>query len=181
MHLWSTLKEYEKFKIKLPPVLGAIPLPIWSSTCHYHMFVYPPVPTHMHQSVRTDCINIFVSSVKICECFPKMKVQSSKFSQWIQWFYKNIWFKERSKIENQNPQALKVKWSHASQNFTHQHKVMHSFPSGKVKLVKHVKIYHAFISAFKVKANHRFSCIQTCIHSKNHKFKNGFMILWYKI
>jgi len=43
---------------------------------------------------------------------------------------------------------------------------MHSFPSGKVKLVKHVKIYHAFISVFKAKANHRFSCIQTCIHSK---------------
>ena len=41
------------------------------------MFVYPPVPTHMHQNDRTDCINIFVSSVKICECFPKMKVQSS--------------------------------------------------------------------------------------------------------
>jgi len=26
--LWSALKEYEKFKIKLPSVLGAIPLPI---------------------------------------------------------------------------------------------------------------------------------------------------------
>jgi len=59
------------------PVLGAIPLPIWSLTCHHHLFVYPPVPTHMHQNVRTDWINIFVSSVKICECFPKMKVQSS--------------------------------------------------------------------------------------------------------
>ena len=133
------------------PVLGAIPLPIWSLTCHYHMFVYPPVPTHMHQSVRTDCINIFVSSVKICECFPKMKVQSSKFNQWIQWFHKNIWFKERSKIANQNPQALKVKKSHVSQNFMHQHKVMHSFPSGKVKIAKYLK---------------HISCIHRCIQSK---------------
>jgi len=41
------------------------------------MFFHPPIPTHMHQNVRTDRINNFVSSVKICECFPKMKVQSS--------------------------------------------------------------------------------------------------------
>jgi len=52
---------------------------------------------------------------------------------------------------------------------------MHSFPSEKVKLVKHVKIYHAFISAFKAKANHRFSCIQTCIHSKIINLK---MVSW---
>jgi len=57
----------------------------------------------------------------------------------------------------------------------HKHKVMHSFPSEKVKLVKHVKIYHAFISAFKAKANHRFSCIQTCIHSKIINLK---MVSW---
>jgi len=96
-----------KFKIKLPPVLGAIPLPIWSLICHHHMFVYPPIPTHMHQNVRIDCSNNFVSSVKICEYF--FQNESSKCNQWIQWFYKNIWFKERSKITNQNPQALKVK------------------------------------------------------------------------
>jgi len=41
------------------------------------MFVHPPIPTHMHQNVRIDRINNFVSSVKICECFLKMKVQSS--------------------------------------------------------------------------------------------------------
>jgi len=52
---------------------------------------------------------------------------------------------------------------------------MHSFPSEKVKLVKHVKIYHPFISAFKAKANHRFSCIQTCIHSKIINLK---MVSW---
>jgi len=74
LHLWSTLEEYEKFKIKLPSTLGAIPLPIGSLTYHHHVLVHPPIPTHMHQNVRTDCINIFVSSVKICECFPKIKV-----------------------------------------------------------------------------------------------------------
>jgi len=60
------------------------------------MFVYPSIPTHMHQNVRTDRINNFVSSVKICECF--FQNENSKFNQWIQWFHKNIWFKERSKI-----------------------------------------------------------------------------------
>jgi len=30
------------------------------------MFVYPPIPTHIHQNVRTDRINNFVSIVKIC-------------------------------------------------------------------------------------------------------------------
>jgi len=60
----------------------------------------------------------------------------------------------------------------------HQHRVMHSFPSGKVKPDKHLKkLYHALIYAFKAKANHRFSCIQTCIHSKtNHKL-NFFLKL----
>jgi len=71
------------------------------------MFVHPPIPTHMHQNVRIDRINNFVPSVKICERCSQN--ESSKFNQWIQWFHKNIWFKERSKIANQNPQALKVK------------------------------------------------------------------------
>jgi len=91
----------------------------------------------MHQNVRIDHTNNFVSSVKICECFSQN--ENSKFNQWNQWLHKNSWFKERSKIANQNPQAFKVKKSHVSQNFMHQHKAMHSFPSGKVKLAKRLK------------------------------------------
>ena len=95
----------EILKRKLPLILGAIPLPIWSLTCHHHMFVYQLILTHMHQNVRIDCSNNFVSSVKICEYF--FQNESSKCNQCIQWFYKNIWFKKRSKIANQNPQALR--------------------------------------------------------------------------
>jgi len=73
------------------------------------MFVHPSIPTHMHQNVRIDHINNFVSNVKICECFSQN--ENSEFNQWNQWFHKNIWFKERTKIANQNPQALKVKIS----------------------------------------------------------------------
>jgi len=107
-HLWSTLKEYERFKIKLPPILGAIPLPIWSLTCHHRMFVHPPIPTHA-SNVRIDCINNFVSSIKICEC--SSQNENSKLNKWIQWFHKNIRVKESGKIANQNHQALKVKIS----------------------------------------------------------------------
>jgi len=73
------------------------------------MFVHPPIPTHMHQNVRTNRINNFVSSIKIFEC--SSQNENSKFNQWIQWFHKNIRFKESSKIANQNPKALKVKIS----------------------------------------------------------------------
>jgi len=40
---------------------------------------------------------------------------------------------------------------------------MHSFLNGKIKIVRHLKIkikIHAFIYAFKTKANHKFPCIQ---------------------
>jgi len=43
------------------------------------MFVHTPIPTHMHQNVRTDRINNFMLSVKICECF--FQNESAKFNQ----------------------------------------------------------------------------------------------------
>jgi len=153
--IYGQLSEFERVKIKSPSILGAISLPIWSLARHHRMSVHPPIPTHMHQNVRIDCNNNFVSRVKICKCFSQN--ESSKLNQWIQWFYKNIWFK-KSKIVNQNLHALKKlllkikKISHVSQNFMHQHKVMHSYPSGKVK------------PAFKTLKN--TSCIHRYIQSK---------------
>ena len=117
--IYGQLSEFERVKIKSPSILGAISLPIWSLACHHRMFVHPPIPTHMHQNVRIDCNNNFVSIVKICECFSQN--ESSKLNQWIQWFYKNIWFK-KSKIVNQNLHALKKLLLKIKKNLSYESK-----------------------------------------------------------
>ena len=103
--IYGQLSEFERVKIKLPSILGAISLPIWSLACHHRMFVHPPIPTHMHQNVRIDCSNNFVSRVKICECFSQN--ESSKLNQWIQWFYKNIWLKKKEQNSKSKSSGIK--------------------------------------------------------------------------
>jgi len=45
----------------------------------------------------------FVSGIKVCEyLFSNSKFNLNEFNDWI----KNIWFKERDKIANQNPHAF---------------------------------------------------------------------------
>jgi len=41
------------------------------------MFVYPPIPTHMHQMLELIVLIILCQALRFVNVFPKMEVQSS--------------------------------------------------------------------------------------------------------
>jgi len=41
------------------------------------MFVYPPIPTHMHQMLELIVLIILCQALRVMNVFPKMKAQSS--------------------------------------------------------------------------------------------------------